>query len=213
MLSRIRGAFVLTMLVSSLGVSSTSLGADGQWVSLFNGKDLTGWSINELRGQGTSKWEVVDGVLVGSGQPSMLWSDKTSKNFRFRAEIRINDKGNSGMYVRTKDKPGFTDGYEIQVNSTHGDPIKTGSLYTMLHIYKQLVPPGEWFTQEVEIVDKNFRGKVVPHIKVWVNGEQLYEYLDYTKAFAEGHFAFQQHDPGSKVEIRKVEVMDLPDTK
>ena len=59
-------------------------------------------------------------------------------------------------------------------------------------------------------MDKNFRGSVVPHIKVWVNGELLYQFLDHNKTWKEGHFAFQQHDPGSKVEIRKIEVMELP---
>ena len=42
-----------------------------------------------------------------------------------------------------------------------------------------------------------------------VNGNELYEYLDFSKAFNEGYFAFQQHDPGSVVNIRKVEVMPL----
>ena len=44
-----------------------------------------------------------------------------------------------------------------------------------------------------------------------LNGEEFYEYLDFSKAFSEGHFAFQQHDPGSVVNIRKVEVMPLAD--
>jgi hypothetical protein len=53
----------------------------------------------------------------------------------------------------------------------------------------------------------------VTHLKVSVNGEVLYEFLDHDRAFTEGHFAFQQHDPGSKVTIRKVEVMELPAPK
>jgi hypothetical protein len=48
---------------------------------------------------------------------------------------------------------------------------------------------------------------------VKINGETLYEFLDYDRTFKEGHFAFQQHDPGSKVCIRKVEVQELPETK
>jgi hypothetical protein len=51
---------------------------------------------------------------------------------------------------------------------------------------------------------------VIPHITVKINGEVLFEYLDRTKAWKEGHFAFQQHDPGSRVEIRKIEVAELP---
>ena len=204
-----------TLAACMIGVSLTAAcvrADEPKWVSLFDGKTLDGWESFELQGKGTSKWEVVDGSMVGSGKASMLFSPLGHyKNFRFKAEIKINDHGNSGMYVRIPAKKAtFSDGYEIQINSTHGDPIKTGSIYTFVHVYKQLVPPNTWFTQEVEVVNKNYRGAVVPHIKVWVNGELLYEFLDHTKAFSEGYFAFQQHDPGSKVEIRRVEVMELP---
>jgi hypothetical protein len=179
-----------------------------EWVSLFDGQSLSGWTKVGKEG---SHWEVKDGSIVGTGQSSMLYSPKTYKNCRFRAEIKINDHGNSGMYFRCPAQDGdFGKGYEAQIDSTHSDPIRTGSLYTFVHIYKQLVPPDTWFTQEVEVVDKNFRGSVVPHIKVSVNGELLYQFLDHNKTWKEGHFAFQQHDPGSKVEIRKIEVMELP---
>jgi hypothetical protein len=62
-------------------------------------------------------------------------------------------------------------------------------------------------------VDKAYRGKTVTHTKVGVNDELLYEFLDHDRIWTEGHFAFQQHDPGSKVTIRKVEVMELPEKK
>lgn len=191
-----------------VGVIAT--GQEQGWISLFDGKSLDGWEVVEFPDKPT-KWEVVDGQLCGSGEASMLVSTKGPfKNFRFRAEVKINDKGNSGMYFRTTRRPGFTDGYEAQVNATHADPIKTGSLYTMVHLFKAAHKPDEFFTQEIECKDATYRGKTVTSIKVSVNGEVLYETLDYTRAFTEGHFAFQQHDPGSKVCIRKVEVMPLP---
>ena len=62
------------------------------------------------------------------------------------------------------------------------------------------------------MVDRNYRGKMVAAIKVTVNDETLYEFLDYDREWLEGHFAFQQHDPGSTVQIRKVEVIELPET-
>jgi len=180
---------------------------DGQWIALFDGKSLDGW---EKVGQAASMWEVQDGTINGSGPASMLVCTKGPyKNFRYRAEVKINDGGNSGLYFRTTAKPTFSDGYEAQIDSTHRDPIRTGSVYGFVHVYKQIVPPDTWFTYEVEVVDKNWRGKTVPHIKVSVNGEVLYELIEYTKAWDQGHFAFQQHDPGSKVHIRKIEVMEL----
>jgi 3-keto-disaccharide hydrolase len=191
------------------GMTPTSTLA-AEWVSLFDGQSLSGWT--KVEGwRGGSTWEVVDGVIVGSGQASMLYSPKGDyKNFRFRAEIKINDRGNSGMYFRCPVADGdFAKGYEAQIDSTHSDPIRTGSLYGFLHVYKQLVPPDTWFTYEVQVVDKNWRGMVIPHIKISINGEVLYEFLDRTKAWDKGYFAFQQHDPGSKVQIRKIEVMEL----
>jgi hypothetical protein len=189
------------------GTVSTPAQAE-EWVSLFDGQTLSGWT---KVGNEDSNWEVKDGSIVGTGKASMLYSPKSYKNFRYRAELKINDGGNSGLYFRCPEKDGnFSKGYEAQVDSTHRDPIRTGSLYTFVHIYDTLVPPDTWFTYEIEVVTKDFRGSVIPHIKVSINGKLLYQYLDHGNTWQEGHFAFQQHDPGSKVEIRKVEVMELP---
>lgn len=180
-----------------------------KWIPLFDGKSLEGW---EKVGEEASVWEVQDGALTGSGPASMLVNTAGPfKNFRYRAEIKINDGGNSGLYFRTTRRPGFTDGYEAQIDSTHRDPIRTGSLYGLLHVYRQLVKPDTWFTYELEVRDDIWRKKEVTKIKVIVDGQELYEYFDFEKKFQEGHFAFQQHDPGSRVQIRKVEVLPLKD--
>jgi len=203
------GCLAPAIVAESQDKSSSESG----WVSLFDGKSLEGWTPMPTGKQAT-KWEVKDGVIEGSGGPSMLYSPRGDyKNFKYRAEVKINDKGNSGMYVRTPRGATFMNGYEIQVNATHGDPIKTGSLYTLVHLEKAVVPPDTWFTQEIDVSDVNYRGKMVTKFRIYVNGDLLYEYLDHNRLWKEGHFAFQQHDPGSKVSIRKVEVMELPATK
>jgi len=188
---------------------SPAMAEDEKWISLFDGKSLDGW---EKIGHEASVWEVKDGAISGSGPASMLVCTKGPyKNFKYRAEIKINDKGNSGLYFRTTRKPGFTDGYEAQIDSTHTDPIRTGSLYGMCHVYKQLVKPDTWFTYELEVRDDIWRGRKMTRVKITVDGNELYEYLDFALTFKEGHFAFQQHDPGSRVNIRKVEVLPLAD--
>ena len=111
------------MIVSS----GLILAEEGTWIALFDGKTLNGW---EKVGSQGSTWDVTEGALTGTGTPSMLVCTKGPfKNFRYRAEIRINDGGNSGLYFRTSRKPKFTDGYEAQIDSTHKDPIRTGSIY------------------------------------------------------------------------------------
>ncbi len=180
---------------------------DSKWISLFDGKTLNGW---EKVGNEKSVWKVNNGAIHGSGPASMLVSTKGPyRNFRYRAEIKINDKGNSGLYFRTTRKPTFSDGYEAQIDSTHRDPIRTGSLYGMCHVYKRLVEPDTWFTYEIEVRDDVWRGRNMTRIKISVNGNELYEYMDFALTFKQGHFAFQQHDPGSKVSIRKVAVLPL----
>jgi hypothetical protein len=199
------------LLSASACTAQESKTADG-WVSLFDGKTLSGWEALQLPNQKVeTKWEVRDGAIEGSGGASMLYSPKSYKNFKVRAEVKINDGGNSGFYFRSAKVNAFTGGYEAQIDSTHTDPIRTGSIYGMLHVYKRLVEPDAWFTYELEVADKEWRGKTVTAIKVTVNGDTLYEYFDFDQKFKEGHFAFQQHDPGSKVSIRKVEVLELPD--
>lgn len=211
MLKSVRLLSIAVVTAMTLLTTSTVTAQEEKWVTLFDGRTLEGW---EKIGKDTSKWEVKEGALAGSGEASMLVNTTGPyKNFRYRAEVKINDKGNSGLYFRTTRKPGFTDGYEAQIDSTHTDPIRTGSLYGMCHVYQQHVKPDTWFVYELEVRDDVWRGKAVTRIKITLDGNELFEYLDFAQTFKEGHFAFQQHDPGSYVFIRKVEVMELPETK
>jgi hypothetical protein len=207
-------AALLCLLVSSdagaqEAVAQQAGDKDSKWVSLFDGKTMDGW---EKVGNEDSHWEVKDNALAGSGTQSMLvCTQGPYKNFRYRVEVKINDGGNSGVYFRTTRRPRFTDGYEAQVDSTHKDPIRTGSIYGFCHVYKQHVKPDTWFMYEIEVRDDVWRGRDMTRIKISIDGNELYEYMDFDKTYGEGHFAFQQHDPGSKVSIRKIEVMRLAD--
>jgi hypothetical protein len=201
--------FVLIAFFTMVTLGPSYLYAqEASWIALFDGKTLDGW---EKVGKDDSQWEVKDGTMTGSGTQSMLvYTKKSYKNFRYRAEIRINDGGNSGLYFRAKRNPTFSDGYEAQIDSTHKDPIRTGSIYGMCHVYQQLVKPDTWFQYEIQVQDDVWRKKPVTKIKITIDGNELYEFQDFEQTFAEGYFAFQQHDPGSTVNIRKVEVMELP---
>jgi hypothetical protein len=214
---------------------------DSGFVQLFNGKDLTGWKLPDNPNPGAFKeitkkehdgkvmeydgvlkkdgkvvplWRVEDGLLIGSGPSSHLFSERGDyQNFIFRVEAQINDHGNSGQYSRTQFGPGFPKGYEAQINSTHGDKIRTGSLYPSFRqlsddekkkilVFDQLHKPDEWFTQEVTFIGN--------HITIKVNGKTTVDYTDEKNTFPKGHFALQGHDPGTVVKFRKIEVKELP---
>jgi hypothetical protein len=199
-----------TALISTVLLHSTLIAADAKdekWVSLFNGKDLTGWKTHP---DDKAKWEVVDGLIVGTGPVGHLYSEKGDyKNFKYKLEVSISDKGNSGQYFRTKFSKGFpkpNEGLEAQINSSGGDKVRTGSLYNVKDclIYEQLVKPDTFFTQEV-LADGD-------HVVIKVNGKITVDTkLAGDKAkILEGHLAIQQHDPGSTVKIKKIEVIELP---
>src|ERR1035438_10319320 len=71
------------------------------------------------------------------------------ENCEFKAEVKINHGGNSGMYFRAKFGPEWPAGYEAQVNNTHSDWRRTGSLYRFADIKEQLIPDDTWWTQQV----------------------------------------------------------------
>jgi hypothetical protein len=185
------------------------------WEQLFNGKDLDGW---EVYPKGSGPWKVVDGAITSSGtKGSHLFTTRDDyQNFHYRIEARISDKGNSGQYFRTKFGPGYPKGYEAQINSTHGDPIKTGSLYPSFKVSpedrkkilvtKMLVKPDTWFTQEVIA-----RGS---HIVIKVNDETTVDFIDKNNTYTKGRFAIQHHDASKDVatvvQVRKVEFKELP---
>jgi hypothetical protein len=176
------------------------------WIQLFDGKTLRGWCLPASQ---VGDWKVVDGVIVGRTKSvSHLFTERGDfDNFIFRIEAKISDKGNSGQYFRTKLMDDYPRGYEAQINSTHPDPQRTGSLYGMARVTKMLVSPETWFTQTVIA-----RGN---HIIIKVNDEKVVDFVDKNNTYTRGHFAIQGHPPGpgmteSVVWVRKAEVKILP---
>jgi hypothetical protein len=228
------GFFGLAALIAVIPTGAGAPKADNKgFVPLFNGKDLSGWKLHDKPsgaitevikkeqggkpiafygklkdGKEVPLWRVEDGVLIGSGPASHLFSERDDyTNFVYRVEAQINDGGNSGQYFRTQFGPGFPRGYEAQINATHKDRIKTGSLY-FPQIKEVLVldtaphKPDEWFTQEVTAVGN--------HIVITVNGKKTVDWKDPKNTYTKGHFALQGHDPGTVVKFRKIEVKELP---
>ena len=195
--------------------------ADG-WVKIFNGKDLEGWKANDTQG----KFDVnADGEIFGEGGRCHLFYMEELQQFELKIDVYINDKGNSGVYVLSPwvDNNWPTGGFELQVNSTHGDPVKTGSIYELIKVVESPAAADEWFTYHI-IVKGN-------EMTVKVNDKVLYVYSDPTARFArraaggaggegrpaptfkyvgqKGHIALQQHDPGSKPKFKNIYIKKL----
>jgi hypothetical protein len=193
-------------------VADAKVADAGGFVPLFNGKDLTGWKTHPSQ---PGNWRVENGILIGSGPglTSHLYTQRGDyKDFHLRVEARINDGGNSGLIFRTEfgpefpaNNPRFLSGYEAQINSTHGDPNKTGSLYVggggaMVSIRESPVPADQWFTEEVIAQDN--------HIIVKVNGKTTADFTDEKRRHRRGLIALQQHNPETVAEFRKIEIKE-----
>ena len=187
---------------------------------LFDGKSLAGWQPNE----NPASWQVRDGAIVCKGPRSHLFyvgpdaaRPAEFKNFHLKVQVMTRPQANSGIFFHTRFQPeGWPEkGYEMQVNNSHRDPVRSGSIY---HFVKNFTPPAEddvWYTQELIVQDKAMTAVV--------NGRRLFEYVEppgVTGAIpgreagehrlSSGTFALQAHDPGSEVHYRSIRVKRLP---
>jgi hypothetical protein len=204
---------LLCMTACSAGAQDSSrVDEETGFVSLFDGKSMNGWKVNE----NAASWSVKDGNLVCQGERSHLFyvgDDKPFKNFHFKAEVMTEPNSNAGIYFHTKyQESGWPKyGFECQVNLSYkSDPRKTSSLYAVKDVLEAAAKDNEWYLQEIIVVGNK--------VTLKVNGKTLVEYdepadqkagSDFTRKLDEGTFALQAHDPGSKVYFRNLRVKRL----
>jgi len=181
------------------------------WIVLFDGKSTEGWKASEHK----DSWKLVDGKLVCIGPRSHLFyvgEHQPFDDFEFEADVLTKPGSNAGIYFHTKYQqsgwPKF--GYEAQVNNTHGDPKRTGSLYGVVNVSQAPAKDNEWFTMSITVQDKR--------VVIQVDGKTLVDYQepadkkpgkDFTRVLGKGTFALQAHDPKSEVHFKNIRVRKL----
>lgn len=190
--------------------------AEDKFAPLFNGKDLTGWK--QVGGK-DGVWAAEDGMLVcKSSGGGWLSTDKAFGDFTLRLEYRMQEGGNSGVFIRAPHKGNpWIEGMEIQLlDDSHAKyknlkPYQyTGSVYGVVPPRKSAVKPaGQW--NRIEITA---RGR---QVTVIVNGEKVVETdLGEHKAAENDHpgitrkdgfIGLQSHD--DRIEFRNIEIQEL----
>jgi len=206
-------ALVLAVAACCAVVSAGAARAEESgFESLFDGKSLAGWKANE----NSDSWTVKDGEIVCKGPRSHLFyvggdpaKPEQFKNFHLKAEVLTKPVANSGVFIHTAFQPdGWpAQGYEVQVNNSQQDPVRTGSIY---NVVKNFTPPAKddtWFTMDVVVTGKT--------VRVVVDDRVLFEFVEPdgvtgTRKLSEGTFALQAHDPGSEIHYRNIRVKRLP---
>jgi hypothetical protein len=197
-------------------IALVPLCADDQgYTSLFNGKDLTGWKVNE----NVETFSVKDGAIVSHGPRSHCFyagdfHGHNFKDFELKVDIMTLPGANGGVYIQTafQDRGWPGKGFEVQVNNTYvGDPRRTASLYEVKDNEHEVAKDNQWFTEDILA-----KGDT---IVVKVDGKQIVKWTqpaDWkgTRDFPDrrigaGTIALQGHDGGSTVYYKNIRIKPL----
>ena len=213
---------LLTLAVAPLSLAAFMQApqAEAGFTSLFNGKDFTGWKLaNE------ASFRIENGAIVANGTAGHAYYDGPFRNhlfkdFELRVDVMTRTGSNGGIYILTEfQEKGFPlKGFEVQVNATHTDREKTGSLYHVLDTGAPLAKDDEWFTETIIVKGMNIR--VLVNNQEAINWTQpagwsgswaaltRQEFAD-RKIGAPGTIALQAHDPKSFVFYRNLRIKAL----
>ena len=207
---------ILSLLIIVAAIASFKpINKDEGWISLFDGKSLNGWKV----GNNAATFSIEDGSIVAHGLTAHLFYDgdimqHNFKNFELKAEVMTLPGSNSGIYFHTAyQESGWpAKGYEVQVNNSHTDWRRTGSLYGIQDVKEVYVKDNEWFTEYVKVEGKR--------VLIKINDKTVVDYTepdnvkrdagDEQRVISSGTFALQGHDPNSKVYFKKIMVKPLP---
>lgn len=211
------GILFVVLVLTACGTSQRAGSKDDKgWISLFDGQTLNGWTV----GTNASSFSVEDGCIKVNGPKAHLYyngpvENHNFTNFEFKTKVKTMPNSNSGIYIHThyQETSWPLTGYEIQVNNTHRDWKKTGSLYDVQEVIEQYVQDGEWFTEYIKVEGKR--------IIVKINDIVVIDYTEpenpkrepgerQDRVLTSGTFAFQAHDPNSIVYFKDVMVRPLP---
>lgn len=208
------------LLVSSMATADDK---DG-WVSLFDGKTLSGWEQKN----GTATYRVEDGMIVGKtseGSPnSFLCSKKEYGDFELTFEVKVDDALNSGVQIRSASKPDFNNGrvhgpqVEIATDGTagfiYGEALGTGWLSEEAGmkdpVKKAAFKKGEWNKYHVKAQGKS--------IKTWLNDVPVADLVDEKSNMLKGFIGLQVHGIAKgtgpyEVRWRNLQLKDLSESK
>lgn len=175
--------------------------------SLFNGKDLTGWTIH-----GTEKWYVDKGELVCESGPDKqygyLSTDKSYKNFILTLNFKLEANGNSGVFIRSGIEGTKISGWQVEVAPPG---LHTGGIYES-YGREWLIKPKPEDEGILKATDWNVMRIQAKgdEITTWLNGKQIVYLKDEKIGAGKGFIALQIHDGGGiKVRWKDIRIQEL----
>lgn len=189
---------------------------------IFNGQNLSGWSVFKDEKREKSKWEVTPkGELHLTNGPGDLQTAGKYADFTLQLEVRTNGKNlNSGVFFRCIDKQ-YQNGYEMQIHNgtKDGDQTKpadggTGAIYRRQPARKIVANDEEWFHLTLIAHGPNFatfvNGYPVAH---WTDERPKNENPRQGLRLEAGHLSLQGHDPTTDILFRNLRLAEFPKGK
>ena len=195
-----------------LGCTSFKNSAKEKWISLFDGKTFDGWKV----GNNAKTFSIKDGAIVVNGEVAHLYyvgpvANHNFRDFEFKADVMTMPGSNSGIYFHTEYQESSwpQKGYEVQVNNSHTDWRRSGSLWAIQDVKETYAKDKEWYTTHIKV-----KGR---HIQVYINDQKVADYTEPEnvqrsegmagRLISSGTFALQGHDPGSTVYFKNIMVL------
>lgn len=182
---------------------------DDGWISLMDGKTFDGWKIAE---PGRNSWKIDNGAFVANGERSHLFyvgPEQSFKDFDLKMDVMTSPSSNGGIYIHTQwqDSGWPKHGYEIQVNQTHSDWRKSGSIYSVNDVKELHVKDNEWYTYDIAVRGKRIVVKMNDKVvNDWTEEPDRKPGADFTRILTSGTLALQAHDPKSTVWYRNIRI-------
>jgi hypothetical protein len=200
------------LLLLALFITNLSFAQKG-WVSLFDGETFNGWHVNEDH---PSTFSIEDGTIKIAGERTHLFYDGAVgnhdfKNFELKIKAKTMPGSNSGIFIHTAyQATGWpSKGYEIQVNQSHTDWRKTGSLYSVEDVKENFAKDNEWYEYHVIVNGKRIIIKIDGKVAVDYTEPDVLPEDRGTKRLSSGTFALQGHDPKSIAYFKDIKVKVL----
>ena len=195
----------------------------GDWFSLFNGRSLAGWKA----ALNARAFKVAGGEIVAHGGPASLFYVGTVgqthfKNFEFAADVMLQPGAKSAICFHTAppSSASAAPGFQVLLANDDRGPSgfvnhrKTGSLLGVRNVYKQLVKPGDWFTLNILVRQKQ--------VQIRLNDMLVVDYIepvdafsanpDFLCRFGRGTFALQALNGQQAANFRNLRTRPLPDS-
>lgn len=193
------------ILLLAICMSSTMLAQKSK--SLFNGKNLKGWTIH-----GTEKWYVENGELICESGPDKqygyLSTKKAYKNFELNLQFKLEANGNSGVFIRSGIEGTKISGWQVEVAP---QDKHTGGIYES-YGRGWLIKPKPEDEAKLNASGWNDMRILVKGDKVttFLNGHQMVDITDAKIGAGEGFIALQIHDGGGiKVRWKNIRITEL----